>query len=228
MVAATLAEVASSHELVALVEAASDPEPEVRAKVARALGRTAEPGAFEPLRRLAHDAVWYVRLQALGALAHIHLPEVHDVLLYGTADKDWRVRGKAATALYRFVNDPIYLLGRLQEELADRYAIDALIAVLEREGIIWQAINSLRSPMVLVRESSRELVVELILAGKFAAVLYALEMHPDRSIRQEVLSLVNEHSGLSILAPLGDLLESRTLDGETRRGIEELFARWKG
>ena len=225
VVAAALAEVVSPRDVTALIPSAADADPEVRAKVARALGRTGDPRAFEAVERLAVDPVWYVRLQAIDAFSRIRLPEVHDRLLWAMRDRDWRVRQKAATAIHKFITDPVYLLERIREELDDRYALEALITVLEREGKTWEAINRICSPISLVRENSQELIIELLRAQKFAATLSAIELHPDRAVRRELLRLVDEHAGSSARAPLQELLESRTLDAESRRDIEVLLAR---
>lgn len=226
--AAALAEVASSGEVSPLCEAASDPDPEVRAKVARALGRTAHPEALAALLQLREDPVWYVRLRAVAALPHIRLPEVHDWLLKSTKDRHWRVRMKAAVALYKLVSDPVYLLDRMEAELNDRYAVEALIEVLEREGETWKAINRLRSPIAMAANDSQDLIARILSARKFACALYAIEMHPELPVRHEVVKLVKDFAGPSVLSPLKALLHSHTLDVETRRRVEDVLAPYGG
>lgn len=226
-VAAALAEVASVHEVSALIQAVSDSEPEVRAKVARAMGRAADPRAFEALRRLAADPVWYVRLRAIDALSQIPLPEVPEQLLQGLRDKDRRVRAKAAIALYRIAGDPVSLLRKIREELKDRYALEALVTALEREGTTWRAINNVCSSTAGMRQESQALIIELLRARKFTSVLYALEALPDQAVRQELLRLVSEEAGPSVREPLQGLLESRTLNGEMRLGVEMLMAQYQ-
>lgn len=226
-VSAALAEVATSDEIAVLAQAAADPDPEVRSRVARALGRTAHPHALTPLERLAADSVWFVRLQAVSALARIRLPEVHDLLMRAAADKDGRVPGKAAAALYLYIRDPVCLLERMQEEVRERDAIESLISVLEREGAVWQAINRVCSPLTITRENSQELIAAVVRAGKFAASLYAIEAHPDPGVRAAVLRLVREHAGRAVVAPLREVLASRTLDPVSRREVEEMLAGWE-
>ena len=81
------------------------------------------------------------------------------------------------------------------------------------------------SPRALSKENSKELIIELLRAQKFAATLSAMELHPDQAGRRELLRLVDEHAGSPARAPLQELRESRTLDAESRRDIEVLLAR---
>lgn len=223
--AGALAEVATSREVPALLQAASDQEPQVRAHVARALGRTGDACGFPALERLLADPVWYVRLQAAGALSQIRLPAVCDRLLHATCDPNWLVRDKAAAALYRFAGDPVYLLRRVQDELRDRYALEALVSVLEREGAIWRAIHHVCSPIAGTRQDSQALITELFRAGRCTSALYALETHPDPAVRQELLRLVREHAVSSGQPPLSSLPEVRAQEDETRPGMEAVVAR---
>ncbi len=226
LAAAVLAEVASSPQFLSLMRAAGDPEPEVRAKVAQALGRTGEEAALPTLEALASDSVWYVRLRAVGSLSQLHLQAAESLLWRATQDKDQRVREKAAQGLYRLVGDPVYLLQRMREEIRDRYGLGNLVAVLEREGVPWQAIGGLCSPVAETRKRNRALVVELLRAEKFAAVLYALEMHPDRAVRQTLIRLLETQAPVSLQTPLRDLVGHRSLDEATRREVEALLARY--
>lgn len=228
VVAAALGELAGRTELPTLVATATDSDPEIRAQVARALGRTRDPAAFATLEQLAKDPVGSVRSEAVSALAQIRLPEVHDRLWDALRDEDWRVREKAAAALYEFIGDASYLLGRMQEEFQDGQAIESLITVLERRGAIWQAINRLCSPLPMARETSQELIAEIVRAGKFASALYAVEAHPDSAVRGEVLRLVDEHAGPSVQAPLQALLQLRILDPESRRQVKDMLRRRGG
>lgn len=224
--AAALAELARKQELPGLLEAAADPEPEVRAKVARALGRTRQPEAWKGLEWLATDPVWYVRLQGVAALGQIG-PGPAEPLWRAVQDPDSRVQRKAAGALYERLRDPVSLLHWLRTQAGDRTALAGLVDELARRGVTWQAINRLCSPIVLAREESQGLVRELLRSGFFAATLYAVEAHPELRVRHELLGLVEAEAGPGVQPQLAALLDSPTLDAETRARVEQLLGRWE-
>jgi HEAT repeat protein len=192
VIAGALAEVATPEEVPDLVRAASDTEPEVRAKIASALGRTGGQSAVETLRALAEDSYWYVRLRAIRSLGELHPAVDPDCFWKALQDKHWVVRGEAATVLYASGQDPVFLLRKTREEIRDRYALGALVSVLEREGVIWEAIGVLCSSSPEERQAGEELMREMLNVHKVAAASYALEMHPDDCVRGELLQLTAE------------------------------------
>jgi len=224
VVAAAIAEVARPEMVKDLKPFADDPEPEVRAKIVRALGRVGDSSVLPILMNRAHDPVWYVRLQAVGALGELgdwHAAETL-VLAIRIRDSHLLVRQKAARALYTLWRDPIALLELLRQGAPDRYALEALVAEMERQGVIWEAINRVNSPLPTVREHSRKLVRLLVEVRAYASVLYAIEMHPDSAVRQTLVELVARW-----LPPEGHLdfvqvLASPYLDPATRRSIEKV------
>lgn len=198
--AAVLAEVVTLSELAPLNAAASSPDPEVRAKVARALGRIAEPYAFDSLKKLAADPAWFVRLQALTSLPAVPHPEVEQVLLPAVRDGDWRVRQRAAASLYRLGHDVPTLLQGVHA-MQDRYAFDSLISVLEREGIIWGAVEGLGGPESASREHSKRLLRTLLLCGRTQTLLYAAEFHSNQQISAELKKLLLEYGPDDAVGP---------------------------
>ncbi|MBI4466916.1 MAG: HEAT repeat domain-containing protein, partial [Acidobacteria bacterium] len=224
--AAALAELARKQELPALLKAAADPEPEVRAKVARALGGTRQPEAWKGLEWLATDPVWYVRLQAVAALGRIgHGPAEH--LWRALQDPDSRVQRKAAVALYERLRDPVSLLRWLRTHSADRTALAGLVDELARRGVTWEAINRVCSPIALAREESQALVRELVRSRFFAATFYAIQTHPESSVRQQLFALAEEEASPAMRLHLAALLRSATLDADSRRRAVALLGRWE-
>lgn len=192
VIAGVLAEVATPEEVPDLLRAASDTEPEVRTKIASALGRTGGESAVGALRALAEDSQWYVRLRAIRSLGELQ-PAVDPGFFWkALQDKHWVVRGEAARALYHSCQDPIFLLRKAREEIQDRYALGAVVSLLEREGVIWDAIGVLCSSSPEERQAGEELIRELFRADKVAAASYALEAHPDDCVRGELLQLAAE------------------------------------
>lgn len=226
--AGTLAELGGATDLPALIVAAGDSDPEVRAKVARALGRTRDPAAFEALERLGRDPVWYVRLQAMGGMGWIRSPRAEDCLWAGVEDPDWQVCLKAATALHRMKRDPVSLLARLRTLADNGRGVRALVDALEREGATWHAVNRVASPIPSTREESQALVRELLRSGAFSAVFYALEMHPDPGVREQLLRLAEEKGGAEVRLRLTALLQSTALEVNFRRQVENMLKRLGG
>ena len=223
--AAALAELARHAELPALLEAATDADAEVRSRVARALGHTGEREAVKGLARLAADPVWFVRLQAVTALGRMGGPRAQELLWKVLEDPDERVRKKAAIALHQLIHDPVQLLARLRKPPGDATARAALVDHLARTGVTRQALNRVQSPVGLTREENQAIVRELLRSGFYHAVLYAVETHPEVPVRHELLRLVEEEAGPGVQPLLAGLLQSPTLDAESRRRIEALRGR---
>lgn len=226
-VAAALAEVARKEELPGLLRAVADPEPEVRAKVARALGRTQNPKALDGLGRLAEDPVWYVRLQAMAGLGRLGHPNAEPLVWRGIQDPDRRVRSAAAVALHDLLGDPGDLLARLRAQGVERAALVALVDKLSHEGVLWEAVNRVHSPLPTAREESRKLVCRLLEAGFYTEILYTVETHVDLSLRQELLGLVEKCAGREVRTSLAALRQSPVLDADSRRRVDEMLARWE-
>jgi HEAT repeat protein len=120
--------------LPALVARLSDPEPELRANAARALGSIGSPGALAALCERTRDPVWQVRSTAAQALGRIGDAQAIPSLVGRLVDVAWWVRFNAAEALFH--------LGypgreRLLETLAiheDRFARDISLQVLQEHA----------------------------------------------------------------------------------------------
>ena len=118
----------------ALIAKLGDPEPELRASAARALGSIGSPQALGALCERTRDPVWQVRSTAAQALGRIGDAQAIPTLAGRLIDVAWWVRFNAAEALFR--------LGycgreRLLETLAvhqDRYARDISLQVLQEHA----------------------------------------------------------------------------------------------
>ncbi|MES2991313.1 MAG: HEAT repeat domain-containing protein [Pseudomonadota bacterium] len=88
------------------------------------------PGALQRVRELARHPVWWVRLQAAGALGRLgtrdDLPQLRALL----SDPQWWVRYRAAGALAAMPGFTPQALAALRDTLDDRYARDVLTQVL--------------------------------------------------------------------------------------------------
>ena len=221
IVAGAMAEVATPAVVPGIQPYVRDPYPEVRARIAEAFGTAADPKALPLLKELAKDSVWSVRIEAVAAMGRLGDYDAFETLSAAVHDSDWRVRRGAAAALSNLAPEPLGTLTALRRS-GDRYATEAMVAELERPGIIWEAINNLNSPSPDLRASSQLLVQELLQARAYGAIFYALEMHPSDEIRHTLLEMFDLFFHREDREQLTPLLESRFLEPDTRRALENI------
>lgn len=153
-VMAEVASVALGDDLLLLT---SDALPEVRASVARALGHAEFGFAFPALAQLAMDGEWYVRLRALTSLGQFRETRALPVLLRGVCDANRHVRQRAAEALAQ-APDTIGVLSDVLKT-ADPYALQAMIAELDRTGDFDKMVEALESDSDrIARDEGQELL----------------------------------------------------------------------
>lgn len=168
-----LGEVGSQRAFPALVRSLDDPDDEVRAKVATALGRLRDPRAVPPLlEHLLTDPAPFVRARIASTLAQFGGPEVIDRLVRSLGDSAWWVRMRGVEALEQIgsmAEGPLLMaLNDPDPEIRQRAAVS-----LERLGLPAHLLREIESndqgdaaSQTLVRLASagtRELVAELLL-----------------------------------------------------------------
>jgi len=163
LLARVMAEVASVALGDDLLLLASDALPEVRASVARALGHAEFGFAFPALAQLATDAEWYVRLRALTSLGHFGEARALPVLLRGVCDANRHVRQRAAEALAQ-APDTIGVLSDVLKT-ADPYALQAMIAELDRTGEFDKMVEALESNTGRIASSEGQQLLRALEAG---------------------------------------------------------------
>lgn len=163
LLARVMAEVASVALGDDLLLLASDALPEVRASVARALAHAEFGFAFPALAQLAIDKEWYVRLRALTSLGQFKQSRAIPVLLRGVCDQNRHVRQRAAEALAH-VPDPV---GVLREVLKteDPYALQAMIAELDRTGDFEKVLEILESATGRTTRAEAQHLLQALEAG---------------------------------------------------------------
>jgi HEAT repeat protein len=172
LLARVIAEVASIALGDDLLLLASDPLPEVRASVARALVHAEFGFAFPALAQLAADEQWYVRLRALTSLGRFAQTRAVPILLRGVCDPNRHVRQRAAEALAH-APDPIGVL-RDVLKTGDAYALQAMIAELDRTGDFAKVVEMLESDTSsTARNTDAESILQALEAGaeKLSAIL---------------------------------------------------------
>jgi HEAT repeat protein len=93
------------------------------------------PGALPRVRELAQHPVWWLRLQAAGALARLGTRDDLPLLLALMSDPQWWVRYRAAAALASMPGSTSQVLVGLRDGLVDRYARDVLNQVLAERAL---------------------------------------------------------------------------------------------
>jgi HEAT repeat protein len=159
VLARVASEIATPDLADPMLEYATDPDPEVRACAAKALGLAPLPIAVPALGNLIRDNTWFVRLRATTAVNQIHHPRTIPILLEAVRDSNRQVRIRAAAALAKFEHETIENLQSIVDS-RDRYALHAMISALELGGGFEKVVAELSDPM-LHDETSARLVTAL-------------------------------------------------------------------
>ena len=165
------------------------PDPEVRAQVARALGRSRDERAVSLLVAATQDEVWFVRLRAVAALAELGAASSLDAVLRALQDPNFRVRQRAAATLADLVSRPGEALG-LVVRTRDKYAVEGFLSYLARSGLLWRSLELLRAPEESLRQDAAKLAKGALAAGYYPLYLNAVETHPDWRVRMAVARLL--------------------------------------
>ena len=165
------------------------PDPEVRAQVARALGRCRDGRAVSPLVAATQDEVWFVRLRAVTALAELGAAASLDAVLRALQDANFQVRQRAAATLASLVSRPGEALAMVVRT-RDGYAVEGFLSHLARSGLLWRSLELLRAPEESVRQDAAKLAKGALAAGYWPLYLNAVETHPDWRVRMAVTRLL--------------------------------------
>jgi HEAT repeat protein len=138
---------------------AADPLAEVRACAARALAHAEFGFAFPTLATLARDEEWFVRLRAVTSLGYFREKRSLPVLVRAVCDRNRHVRQRGAEALAQMPDVAEVLREVLTTE--DAYALQAMIAQLDRTGEFDRILEKLESDADCGRVESRQLLQAL-------------------------------------------------------------------
>ncbi|MDF3052820.1 MAG: lyase domain protein repeat-containing protein [Geminicoccaceae bacterium] len=207
-----LGEVRAQRAFPALVRGLDDPNDEVRAKSAAALGRLGDRRAVPPLLdHLLTDPAAFVRVRIASALSQLEGAEIVDRLVRALGDSAWWVRMRGVEALEQIgpaAEGPLLLaLTDANPEIRQRAAVS-----LERLGVPEKLVERIETNdgpeeafRILGRLASsgtRELLAELL-------------HHPSSRIRTVVLDAITQ-AGRSDLTPELAQVVSRDRDPALR------------
>lgn len=182
-----LGEVRSQRAFGALVRALGDPDDEVRAKAATALGRLGDRRAVGYLlEHLLTDPAPFVRLRIASSLAQFGGPEVIDRLVGALGDPAWWVRLRSVEALEQIgsaAEAPLLVaLDDADPEIRARAAV-----ALERLGVPDNAVRMLQEGERVAEGS--ELLARIARAGA-RELLAELLLHRSPEVRKAVVSAI--------------------------------------
>jgi len=197
------------------LSALKDPEPDIRAKAARGLGKLANPGAVKDLMALAGDPYWLVRLHTVRALGLIGAPESIDTVKERLLDSNWQVRRAAAEALGQMKEDALPALADVLLNNHDRYAREQVLEELQRIGMIRRIIEGLGEKREEARKDSERMLHAVIINGALSPIVNAMEREGPE-IRKRIIEVLRKAGG----APALEVI-TNTIDRDADPGVRE-------
>ncbi len=167
-----------------LCAAAADPNPDVRAAVAEALGSATTDGLNE-LDALVRDDAWFVRVRAARALGARHAPGLGATVAPLLADENWWVRAAAKDALTSLGPEAAAAVQRSLSS-SDEFARNGAVEVLERIGHVDLVLAEAAAAPYDLRKRS---AAQAIAAASEDAYRAAVE-RADPELRESLLDLV--------------------------------------
>ncbi len=219
-----VSEVADRTVLQKLLIASRDPDPEVRAKVARALARIPGPESAEALCRLAKDPIWFVRVRALDALGRLQETSGWAAAVLALEDEVREVRYRAAFALRQIQG----MKGDIAVKILStcpRASFDSLISEWERAGFLWQVVGGLSTRDWSQFLESREVVRMLVAAGVTRALVHFVLVYPDIKVRLRLLRHLIEAPDSNLGPELLKLAGQPRCDPRVAAAIRRAFPR---
>jgi len=168
----------------------SDPERDIRARAAHALGLIGDPNFTPDLLKTLEDTAWPVRAMAAKALGKLGRPEAVRPLTEAMRDKEWWVRINAADGLRSMGEKGLEaLVGAIESE--DRYARHAAVATLEGAGVLDQYVEKLASPDESEREKGLAFIRKIVAAERTDHLVQAAARHAQEKVREQLSRILN-------------------------------------
>lgn len=221
--AGALSEVANASVLPQLRKAARDVDPEVRAKVARALSHIPDLACAETLVGLTRDPVWFVRVRAFDGLGKLRASAAEAVALAGLGDEVREVRYRAAYALRQIAGMESGVALRVLRE-SSRRDFDSLLSEWERTGFLWQVVEDLMVRDGARFRASREFLKALIAAGITRVLEGFVQAHPNLKVRLRLVRLLAEARSTRVQANLLALARQAGCDRRVAAAIQGCVA----
>jgi HEAT repeat protein len=166
-----------------------DPNPDLRARAANAIGMLGDPTGAEALTRSLEDPKWPVRAMAAKALGHLRESTSIGALKNALADPQWWVRANAAEALKsKGLAGREALIEMLDSE--DPYAAQQAVQMLQESGVLDDFIGMLTSRAPGEQTSALGVMTKLVKLRRIDLLTEVARQHPDRAVRQRLSTLL--------------------------------------
>lgn len=179
----------SLKAIPALRELLRDPDPDVRARAAHALGQIADTGAVSGLVSALSDPRWPVRAMAAKALGRIPGDGAIDALCRSLTDSQWWVRANAAEALKGKGERGHRALVEMLDS-PDAYAREQAVLMLQESGILDEYVGKLGGGEPAERERAAGVIGRLVALKRTDRLREMAVDHPDREIRSRLARLL--------------------------------------
>jgi HEAT repeat protein len=189
-----LGEIGGTAHVQAIIACLGDPEPDVRAKAAKALYGARASSALFPLLACLDDDAWLVRMHAIRAVAVLADDTAIGALSRCLEDRHWRVRQEAARALAGMGAEALMALTQCLLTGGDEYAAQQVVEELQRTTIIQDAIDRLaRHPKESALDGPEAALLKAVAeVGAVSLILSAVLGHRNPTVRGLLVQLVAE------------------------------------
>lgn len=166
----------------------SDPEPDVRARSAHALGQIGDPSWGPALVRALTDPAWPVRAMAAKALGRLRYSDALPRLVEALRDREWWVRTNAAEAA-RNLGQPGLLALKTMLDDEDNYARHQAVLMLQEAGVIDAEIANLATTGA-DRFQAEDFVRRIAATGQTSRLGELSETHSDAEVRSALTRIL--------------------------------------
>jgi hypothetical protein len=217
-----LSEVAGPGVLPHLLVASHDEDPEVRAKVARALSRIPAADSAQILVGLANDPVWFVRVRALAALGRRGSPEGEEAALRGLEDKVREVRYRAAYALRQARGMKGAVMTQILKTQS-RMSFNSFLSEWDRAGFLWSLMQELKPANRGAYLESCATLRSLVTQGYTRALVHFVLAYPDVKTRLRLLRILLAGAGSNLQKQLMSLVGRPECDPRVAAAIRRAY-----
>lgn len=166
-----------------------DPQPDLRARAAYALGMIGDPTAAPALSAGLKDPEWAVRAMAAKALGRLRETESIPALAATLSDPQWWVRANAAEALKgKGAAGQDALLRLLDSD--DPYAAQQSVQMLQESGVLDAFVGMLTSTAAGEQTRALGVMAKLVKLRRTDLLSEVARGHPDRLVRQRLAALL--------------------------------------
>lgn len=173
-----------------------DPERDVRARAAHALGQIGDPGSGPALEAVLDDPEWPVRSMAAKALGRLRHQSSIPALCRALRDREWWVRANAAEALKHFGPPGLDALEKMLDD-QDVFARHQAVIMLQETGALDSQVALLAGPDPDARVRATAYVRRFLQAGQAGRLEELAGSHPDPGAREALRALLATGAGSS-------------------------------